>query len=252
MFVPIFLVSVGVLLDPRVMVDPKTLFVALVFTVAVLGGKALAAVVAGRTFHFAWAEIGVMSGLSGSQAAATLATTLVGAKLGLFDTTTINAVLVVILASLVVTPMLVSLFGKRVPTAVEDEATLGKTVLVPVWGETSKAAVRLAGRLATSDGGMALAAGFANTEAPPSELKATRGLIAQAEEWLAKDGLESRTLCRVAKTVPEGLLNALLSENATLLVTEWHMRERIAARQRGVRGAGAHAGAGPDRAGRGR
>jgi hypothetical protein len=38
-----------------------------------------------------------MSGLSGSQAAATLATTLVGAKLGLFDELTINAVLVVIL-----------------------------------------------------------------------------------------------------------------------------------------------------------
>ena len=98
LFIPIFLVSVGVLLEPKVMVDPKTLLVALVFTVAVLGGKALAAVVAGRTFHFTWPEVGVMSGLSGSQAAATLATTLVGAKLGLFDTTTINAVLVVILA----------------------------------------------------------------------------------------------------------------------------------------------------------
>ena len=104
LFIPIFLVSVGVLLEPKVMVDPKTLLVALVFTVTVLGGKALAAVVAGRTFHFTWPEVGVMSGLSGSQAAATLATTLVGAKLGLFDTTTINAVLVVILASLVITP----------------------------------------------------------------------------------------------------------------------------------------------------
>ena len=103
-FIPIFLVSVGVLLDPRVMVDPKTLGVALVFTVAVLGGKSLAAIIAGRTFHFTWPEIGVMSGLSGSQAAATLATTLVGAKLGLFDKQTINAVLVVILSSLVVTP----------------------------------------------------------------------------------------------------------------------------------------------------
>ena len=116
---------------------------------AVLGGKALAAVIAGRVFRFSWPEIGVMSGLSGSQAAATLATTLVGAKLGLFDKTTINAVLVVILASLVITPALVSLFGKRVPSAVEDETKLGKTVLVPVWGDSSRSAVRLAGRLTT-------------------------------------------------------------------------------------------------------
>ena len=146
LFIPIFLVSVGVLLEPKVMVDPKTLLVAAVFTVAVLGGKALAAVVAGRTFHFAWAEIGVMSGLSGSQAAATLATTLVGAKLGLFDTTTINAVLVVILASLIVTPLLVSAFGKRVPTAVEDEATSAR----PCWYRSG--AIRAAARFAWRDG----------------------------------------------------------------------------------------------------
>src|SRR4029077_2401627 len=82
LFIPIFLVSVGILLEPKVMVDPKTLGIALIFTLAVLGGKALAAVIAGRAFKFTWPEVGVMSGLSGPQAAATLATTLVGAKLG--------------------------------------------------------------------------------------------------------------------------------------------------------------------------
>jgi Kef-type K+ transport system membrane component KefB len=228
LFVPIFLVSVGVLLDPKVMVDPKTLGVALVFTLAVLGGKTLAAVIGGRAFRFTWPEIGVMSGLSGSQAAATLATTLVGAKLGLFDKTTINAVLVVILASLVITPALVTLFGKRVPTAVEDEGRLGKTVLVPVWGESSRSTVRLAGRLTTSDSGMVVAASFANAEAPPPELKSQRSLATQAEQWLAKDGLESRTVFRVSPTIPEGLLETILGENATLLVTEWRMRESLA------------------------
>jgi Kef-type K+ transport system membrane component KefB len=227
LFIPIFLVSVGVLLEPRVLVDPKTLLVAAVFTIAVLGGKTLAAVVAGRAFRFSWPEIGVMSGLSGSQAAATLATTLVGAKLGLFDTTTINAVLVVILASLIVTPLLVSVFGRHVPTAAEDEATLGRTVLVPVWDVSSQGAIRLAGRLATSDGGIVVAASFASSAAPPPELKSQRRLGALAEGWLAKDGLESRAVFRVAKTIPEGLLETLLGEDATLLVTEWRMRERL-------------------------
>jgi Kef-type K+ transport system membrane component KefB len=105
LFIPIFLVSVGTLLDPRVLSNPKTLGVALIFALAVLGGKALAAIAAGRIFRFEWSEIGVMSGLSGSQAAATLATTLVGSKLGVFDKETINAVLVVILISLIVTPL---------------------------------------------------------------------------------------------------------------------------------------------------
>jgi Kef-type K+ transport system membrane component KefB len=227
LFIPIFLVSVGILLEPKVMVDPKTLGIALIFTIAVLGGKALAAVIAGRTFRFTWPEVGVMSGLSGSQAAATLATTLVGAKLGLFDKQTINAVLVVILASLVVTPALVSFFGKRVTAVTEEVATLGKTVLVPVWGDSTRPVLALAGKLATSDGGIVLAASFARTEAPPAEQAAQRGLTTEAEEWLAKEGLESRTLFRVAETVPEGLLETILGEKATLLINEWHARDRI-------------------------
>jgi hypothetical protein len=216
-----------VLLEPKVMVDPKTLLVALVFTIAVLGGKALAAVVAGRVFKFSWPEVGVMSGLSGSQAAATLATTLVGAKLGLFDTTTINAVLVVILASLVITPLMVTAFGKHVPTAAGEKAAFAKTVLVPVWGESSRAAVRLAGRLAVSEGGIVVAASFATKEAAPPEVKSQRMLAGQAEEWLAKDGLESRTTFRVAQSIPEGLLETVLGEDATMLVTEWRMRETL-------------------------
>jgi Kef-type K+ transport system membrane component KefB len=221
LFVPIFLVSVGVLLEPKVMVDPKTLAIALVFTVAVLGGKSLAAVLAGRAFHFTWPEIGVMSGLSGSQAAATLATTLVGAKLGLFDKQTINAVLVVILVSLVVTPALVNVFGKRVTAVAEETAALGKTILVPVWGDSTRSALKLAGRLATGDGGIVLAASFANETSSATELASQRALSGRAEEWLAKEGLESRTMFRVARTVPEGLLQAVEGENASLLVTEW-------------------------------
>jgi Na+:H+ antiporter len=228
LFIPIFLVSVGVLLEPRVLINPKTLGIALVFTLAVLGGKALAAVIAGRTFKFTWPEVGVMSGLSGSQAAATLATTLVGAKLGLFDTETINAVLVVILASLVVTPAMVSYFGKKVSSVTDEVAALGKVVLVPVWGESTRPALALAGQLAASDNGIVLAASFADKTARPTEVATQRGLTGKAEEWLGKEGRECRTLFRVAPSVPEGLLETVIGEDATLLVSEWRTSLRNA------------------------
>jgi Kef-type K+ transport system membrane component KefB len=222
LFIPIFLVSVGVLLDPKVMIDPKTLLVALVFTVAVLGGKSLAAVMAGRAFHFTWPEIGVMSGLSGSQAAATLATTLVGARLGLFDKTTINAVLVVILASLVVTPALVSIFGKKVPRSIEGDEALGSAVLVPVWGESTRPVLVLAGQLAAPDCGMVLAASFATEDATESQLASQRRLKDQAEEWLGKAGLEARAMFRVSRSLAAGLLQSCRAEDASLLLMEWH------------------------------
>ena len=171
MFIPIFLVSVGVLLDPEVLVDPKTLLVALVFTIAVLGGKSLAAVIAGRRFGFSWPEVGVMSGLSGSQAAATLATTLVGAKLGLFDKQTINAVLVVILASLIVTPAVVTFFARKMghgeATARRDRERRARAGLgARGRGRCSS----MAGRIAETDGGIVLATTLATDDAPESEV----------------------------------------------------------------------------------
>src|SRR5262245_6049831 len=220
-FIPIFLVSVGVLLDPKVLIDPRTLVVALVFSIAVLGGKALAAVIAGRAFRFSWPEVGVMSGLSGSQAAATLATTLVGARLGLFDTRTINAVLVVILVSLVVTPAMVTFFGKKVPREGAAAEALGGAVLVPVWGESTRPLFGVAGRLAAPDGGIVLGASFAAETAPEAELAMQRRLRERADEWLAEEGLESQAIFRVSRSVSAGLLQTVREENATLLLAEW-------------------------------
>ncbi len=226
MFIPIFLVSVGVLLDPKVLVNPKTLLVALVFTVAVLGGKALAAVIAGRRFGFTWPEVGVMSGLSGSQAAATLATTLVGAKLGVFDKQTINAVLVVILASLVVTPAVVTFFAKKMGRAEPAADAMGNAILVPVWGEETRPLLTMAGKLAEADGGIVLAASLAADDDAEEQITAKRELKEKAEEWLAKQGLECKTFFRVARSVPAGLLEAIRSEKATLLLAQWRSEAR--------------------------
>jgi hypothetical protein len=222
LFIPIFLVSVGVLLEPRVMIEPKTLLFALVFTIAVLGGKSLAAVIAGRAFHFSWPEVGVMSQLSGSQAAATLATTIVGAKLGLFDKLTINAVLVVILVSLIITPALVTVFAKKVTRHEAEAEALGSAVLVPVWGESTRPVLGMAGRLAAPDTGIVIAASIAREDASEAQLASQRSLRDQAAQWLAKLGLEARAILRVSRSMAAGLLQTMRSDKASLLLSEWH------------------------------
>ena len=80
-----------------------------------------------------------MSGLSGSQAAATLATTLVGARLGLFDSLTINAVLVVILATLIITPAIVSIYGRKLSATAAAAHEVGARIRL--GGEPLQAAV---------------------------------------------------------------------------------------------------------------
>jgi Kef-type K+ transport system membrane component KefB len=221
LLIPIFLVSVGVLLQPKVLIDPKTLGIALIFTLAVLGGKALAAVIAGRVFHFTWPEIGVMSGLSGSQAAATLATTLIGSKLKIFDEQTVNAVLVVILITLVATPAMVTYFSKKVNRDTAAEEALGGAVLVAVWGESPTPQLGMAAQLAAPDCGMVVPAAVVTEEASEKELDSQRGLLKEAQEWLAKQGLESRGVLSVSRSLEAGLFQTMRAEHATLLVAGW-------------------------------
>lgn len=228
LFVPIFLVSVGTLLDPAVLVQPRTLLYALVFTIAVLGGKTLAAMIVGNRAPFTRAEIGVMSGLSGSQAAATLATTIVGARLGLFNALTINAVLVVILVSLIVTPAEVSLFGRKLLGAAtgHEVEPIGRTIIVPIWGASSRPILGLAGRLAEEDTGLVVAGSFVDEHASEAEVSQQRTLRAEAEEWLASEGLEAKSLLRVSRSPVAGLVQTVEGEGATMVVSEWEPQAR--------------------------
>jgi Kef-type K+ transport system membrane component KefB len=100
--VPLFLVSVGLLIDPSVMVRPSTLALAAVFCAAVVGGKLVAALLARPLLGFTPGESQLMFGLTLSQAAATLAATTVGFDIGLFGEQVVNAVLVVILVTLLI------------------------------------------------------------------------------------------------------------------------------------------------------
>jgi len=58
--VPAFLVSVGISIDPRALIEPDTLLNALVFTGVILVGKSIPALIAGRRFKFSGAETAIM------------------------------------------------------------------------------------------------------------------------------------------------------------------------------------------------
>lgn len=79
LFIPFFLISVGMLVDFRVLVSgPDALIVAGVMVVVATLAKFLAAYLAKLSFRFTQDEFIIMFGLSNAQAAATLAAVLVG------------------------------------------------------------------------------------------------------------------------------------------------------------------------------
>ena len=215
LLIPMFLVSVGTVIDPAVMVDPATLGLAAVFTAACIGGKFLAAVLCRPLFGFSTNEVGVVFGLSVAQAAATLAATFVGLEIGLFSTATVNAVMIVIVVSLVLASTSAARFGSRLPKPPVDSTRIGRCVLVQVDDPADAGAlVGLAARLATADSGVVHPVLVVpdGIDAPADER------LAALHRAIADTGVDAELEVRHDSTVNDGVLHAAVSLKASLVL----------------------------------
>ncbi|MGF1670700.1 MAG: cation:proton antiporter [Balneolaceae bacterium] len=119
LFIPFFLISVGMLVDIQVLTKADVWIKAIIFTLLVFFGKGLASLFIKWIFKYSKAEGFVIYGLTTPQSAATLAVTLLGFELGFFDQVAVNAVVVMILFTVLFGPWLVENYGRKV--VIEEE-----------------------------------------------------------------------------------------------------------------------------------
>jgi Kef-type K+ transport system membrane component KefB len=212
-FVPIFLVSIGLLLDPSVMFTGRTLGIAALMIGAALGGKAIACALAGPLMHFDWPQRAAMYALTIPQAAATLAVSLIGYEIGVFGTSVVNAVLVLILVSICASAMLTQRVVKWVPADIGRRPPLGSKVLVVTGAEgPSDAAVRAATLLARADGGHSdVLITRLHGEAPP-DLRAL-------EKRIFRHGFDGSVRTGVT-TLGDAVAHAILADAPSLVVVD--------------------------------
>jgi len=218
LFVPAFLLSVGMSIDPAALAQPATIALALVFTAVVVVGKVLAAASAGLLFGFSWPEIGMMSSLTIGQAAATLAIAQVGVSNGIFDQDILNAAVLTVVVTVIITSLGTRFFARRLEPPAKDAASIGKHVLlrVPMTGE-------LGGVL---DVGVALThkdSGLLTPFVVCDDGRCT-GLDERLEEAVqgAIDrGQDSEGVARIAQSDVDGALNLVTESGASLLLLPW-------------------------------
>jgi Kef-type K+ transport system membrane component KefB len=216
-FIPVFLVSVGLILDPRVIVEPRTLGLAALFIVACLGGKMLAAWLAHPLLGFSRPQAGVMFALTTPQAAATLASTTIGYQIGLFGTSVVNAVLVLILVSLVVSPIAGRRFMRGVPRPPAAGRPLGSRIVVAVSTVDPPADVfQLAARIAAPDGGVVHPVLLRRESDPAHDAAAVNALEAAANAH----GVDGAGAVVVDRSLPAGVAHAAAAHLATLVVVD--------------------------------
>lgn len=213
-FIPVFLVSVGLILNPGVMVKGETLGLAGLFVLACLGGKAIAAALCARIFGFSRAQGGLLFSLSAAQAAATLAATVIGFQIGLFSSTVVNAVLVLILVSVLAS----TLVGARASARVAVPAgpnPLGTRVVVGVGdAERATGALTVARRIARADGGVV----HPVLVVPESAPFAPRAALARLGEIVSAVGIDGHLMTIVDRSVLHGALRVGRSQEATLVL----------------------------------
>ncbi len=137
LFIPFFLISVGMIVDPQVfLADRATWVVGGFMVVAVFSTKLAASFAAQRLLGYTRDEGWVIFGLTVTQAAATLAAVMVGVRLGIFDQAVLNGTLMMILATCMVSPWITDVFGRRVALSVPSEsghtAAESSRIVVPV------------------------------------------------------------------------------------------------------------------------
>ncbi len=213
-FVPVFLVSVGMLLDPAVMVGGETLKLAGLFILASIGGKAIASGIGRLAFGYSGAQTELMLGLTVPQAAAALAATIVGFDIGLFDQSVVNAVLVLILASIVVGTLLVDRAVRRVP-APEASDRLGRRVLVTLEDpEQAPLLFELARRIAVADNGVVRGL----LACAPANAGERQALLDELSAAAFAADIDAEPHLLVHDSLPEGVVNAAAAERASLVL----------------------------------
>lgn len=214
-FVPIFLVSVGLILEPAVMVEPKTVVLALLVTAACMLGKAGAAALAVPVLGYTRPEAHVMFALTFPQAAATLAASMVGFQIGLFGTTFVNAMLIVILISVVISTVASGRAIPKVERPVSDDRPLGEQVLVATERfEHLGSALLVASRIVERDAGAATVVQVCD----PTERDEDRAEVETLEAGAHRAGLDAQAMLMIHRSFARGVLNAAITVDAGLVL----------------------------------
>jgi Kef-type K+ transport system membrane component KefB/nucleotide-binding universal stress UspA family protein len=234
LFIPFFLLSVGMLVDIWVLTEGlETLVVAGALIVMVFATKYAAAWATGRVYGYDRDEVLGMFGLSVGQAAAALAIVQIGfqAEIPGFDQNMINAVVLMILAVSLVSPALVERAGTGLVRAREreeyDPRETPQRILVPVSADSrhAESLLDLAFTIRDRRADQPIYAvsvvqpdGAVSTEAKVAEAE---GIFEELESYASGAEVPIEDNTRVAHNVASGIVRSAVENRITTLVIGW-------------------------------
>lgn len=228
LFIPFFLLYIGMIVDVELLLkNPSSWAVMVIMLIVMMATKLISSNLTQRIFNFTKAEGWVIFGLSTTQAAATLAATLVGFELGIIGEEVLNGVVLMILASCIIGPWVVEHFGRKI--AFEDanenfEPDVLPHVMVPLSNPANVEnlmSVAMILKNHTPNKISALAV-ITNPEKDNGEMKKTEQLFSIAKSYAISTGVNLNTIKRMDVNIAHGIARAVNEEQTGLIIIGWN------------------------------
>lgn len=236
-FIPYFLISVGMMINLRVVLNPDTLMVAAVMLTVAIVSKWIPARISAKISNMSVADEGVMFGLTAAHTAVALAVVTLGHEMGLLDQRVLNATILVILITCALAPIITNINAPRVKMAMIHQADEARdtqhlsasnrinNTLVPCDGiRSAQELTELAVLMRNLAGHSSLyALNVRNENTPPARLRSRETLQAANRVAQAAD-TPVTCLERYDINVATGILNVIEERDITEIILGLHRR----------------------------
>ena len=236
LFIPYFLISVGMMINVRVFGDTATLGVSGIMLAVALVSKWLPAWMAQRINGFGGDSRNVMFGLTAAHTAVALAVVTVGYRLEMFDERILNSTIAVILVTCALAPLITSGAAGRLKVRMIEEDpdhSLGKNqrsnnTLIGVANPiTTPALVEMAVLMRNTRGTHHFYALHVRNDNSPSAKALSRNSLDAARRTAAAADTQIDTLDRYDLNTVTGVLNAIEERDITEIMLGMHRRSTV-------------------------
>ena len=243
-FIPFFLIGVGMLIDFRAFINRETIVVALVMTLIATAGKFLAALFAQKSFGYTKDERKIIFGLTNSQAAATLAAVLIGYNIilnygpggepiRLLNDSVLNGTIVMILVTCTVSSFMTQRGAQSIALAditPDENHENRERILMPVSNpgnidELISLSTIIKSKRNT-DGLFALNI-LTSESADPEAEKSARKLLEQSVIAASATDVRLKTILRYDSNLVQGISNVVKENGISDLMLGLHVRKNM-------------------------
>lgn len=231
LFIPFFLISIGILANFKIYIDQPSLLVTLIVLIlTALGGKYLAALLSRLVLRTSSAETNLIFGLSVGRAASAIAIILIGFNMQLISGDMLNNTVILILFTSITSSYITQRAGKKI--LVKSNDTISKPpehkqkLLVPVANPANMAHLLEFAILIREEGDdtpIHPLVVFQERENNPKTIREKQQQVKRIISNLDSK-VEFHTATRIENNITNGIVRAADEITATSIIMGWHTR----------------------------